>query len=117
MYARSVFHTGQKAGLGYIRRYDICLFYKPAEAFRHPVAEIGIVSAVIGHRRIDYHQSILSAQKLDCPLKQPSLRLGRKIAGIYRVKADAESVPALGYGYYISAQIGERPVGKASRMR
>ena len=82
----SVFHTGQEACLGYIRRYDIGLFYKAAEAFGHFIAEICIVFAVIGHGRIDNDERLVVFQKLDRALEQLSLRLGGEIAGIYCIE-------------------------------
>lgn len=73
MHARFVFHACQEAGLCYIRRYYIRLFYESAEALGHFLTEICVISAVIGHCGVNDHKRVIVSQKLYRPLEQPPL--------------------------------------------
>ena len=61
----AVLGTGQKAGFGDVRSYDISLFYKAAEALCHGVVKIGIIPAVICHGWIYDDERVVTSQKIN----------------------------------------------------
>ena len=100
-----VFHTGQEAGLRDVRRDDVRAGAEAAHFFGETGVKAGVKTALIGHHGIDENQRMRSAEAVEKILDKGHLRGGGKVAGIERVKTQAEGLPMRCNGSELRGQI------------
>ena len=115
--ARLVRQTSQQRRLRNVRRDDVRAREQAAEGCAHPVVDLGIIAAVVGHDRVDHDEGIRRGDAVKRLREQLRLLRRSKVAGIHAVDAHADALPVVCDGQHIIRQIAERPAGELARVR